>query len=286
MPSATSPAATRTVVMPANALAQRIGTAAVLVALLLPAFVLLPKVFGLLLIGAFVIGAAWEWSAFLGYHRIAARVIYVAAVAALIAAAEVMVPRYVSIAQVAALSMLWWAYSFVGIVRFPVPIGRLATAVSGVLVLLPAWLSLAALLYTSVNGRKLLLLALGTVWAADVGAYFMGRRFGRVKLAPRVSPGKTWEGVLGGMACAALAAAAGAAILGESIVPALPLGMSVAAVSVIGDLTVSMFKRNAGLKDSGNLFPGHGGVLDRVDSVTAAAPLFVLEAGWLGWLGA
>ena len=119
-----------------------------------------------------------------------------------------------------------------------------------------------------------------------MGAYFAGRRFGRVRLAPRVSPGKTWEGVIGGLICAAITAAAGAAILGHAVGPALPLGMSVAAISVVGDMTVSMFKRNAGLKDSGNLFPGHGGVLDRVDSVTAAAPLFILEAGWLGWLGA
>jgi phosphatidate cytidylyltransferase len=206
--------------------------------------------------------------------------------AGLVGIAVMVVPRYVSVATVAALSMLWWAYAFAGILRFPVPIGRPAALVSGVLVLLPAWVALVELLYTSVDGRKLLLLALATVWAADVGAYFAGRRYGRVKLAPRVSPGKTWEGVIGGIVCAALAAAAGAAILGHAVAPALPLGMSVAAISVVGDLTVSMFKRNRGLKDSGNLFPGHGGVLDRVDSVTAAAPLFVLEAGWLGWLSA
>jgi phosphatidate cytidylyltransferase len=152
-------------------------------------------------------------------------------------------------------------------------------------VLLPAWVSMVGLLETPAHGRKLLLLALAVICAADIGAYFAGRRFGRVKLAARVSPGKTWEGVLGGVTCAALVAVAGSQLLGQSPGPAALLGISVAAVSVVGDLTVSMFKRNAGLKDSGNLFPGHGGVLDRVDSVTAATPLFVLMAGWLGWLG-
>ena len=107
-----------------------------------------------------------------------------------------------------------------------------------------------------------------------------------MKLAPRVSPGKTWEGVLGGLAlrrdrrggrCGRFSVA--------SPWSGVPLGLSVGAISIVGDLTVSVFKRSAGLKDSGNLFPGHGGVLDRIDSVTAAAPLFVLEAGWLGWLG-
>lgn len=281
-----SAAGTRSVTMPANALAQRIVTAVVLVAVLLPAFVLLPKAFGLVLIALFVLGAAWEWSAFLGQTGSAGRFAYVFAVAVATGLAEIAVPGFVSISAVAAVSMVWWAFAFAWILRYPLPIGRLAAFVCGVLVLLPAWLSLAALLYTKVDGRKLLLLVLATVWAADVGAYFAGRRFGRVKLAPRVSPGKTWEGVIGGVLCAALTAAAGAAILGRPVGPALPLGMSVAAISVVGDLTVSMFKRNAGLKDSGNLFPGHGGVLDRVDSVTAAAPLFVLEAYWLGWLGA
>lgn len=286
MPGASLPAAAARPVNMPNALAQRIATAAVLIAILLPAFLVLPKVFGLSLIAVFVLGGAWEWSAFLGYRGKTARLAYVAGMGGVILAAEAAVPRYLPVATVAILSMLWWAYAFTRILRFPMPIGRMAAHASGVLVLLPAWLALVALLYTSVDGRKLLLLALATVWAADAGAYFAGRRFGRVKLAPHVSPGKTWEGVLGGIACAALAAAAGAAILGHAVAPALPLGMSVAVISVVGDLTVSMFKRNAGLKDSGNLFPGHGGVLDRVDSVTAAAPLFVLEAGWLGWLGA
>lgn len=268
-----------------NALAQRVLTAAALIAFLLPAFLLLPKAFGVGLITLFVLGAAWEWAAFLRLQGTGPRLLYAVTIGVAAIATTLLVPRFVPVTAVAALSMAWWLAAFVLILRFPVPLGRATAFGAGFVVLLPAWLSLVALLYTDVAGRRLLLLALAMIWAADVGAYLTGRRFGRVKLAPNVSPGKTWEGVIGGLACAGLAAAAGALALGHAPAPAIALGLSVGAISVIGDLTVSMFKRSVGVKDSGNLFPGHGGVLDRVDSLTAAAPLFVLEAGWLGWLG-
>lgn len=271
--------------MPGNSLAQRVVTAAIVLSVLLPAFLFLPKEFGLSLVALFVLGAAWEWSAFVGVPAMAGRLAYVALIGALMVLAMILVPREVAVAQVALASMLWWAVALVCIMRFPLAIRPAGTFCCGILVLLPAWVSLAALLAAPAHGRTLLLLSLAVVWAADVGAFFVGRRLGRVKLAPRVSPGKTWEGVIGGVSSGALTAVAGAAFLGQALAPAVWLGFSVAAISVVGDLTVSMFKRNAGLKDSGNLFPGHGGVLDRVDSVTAAAPLFVLMAGWLGWLG-
>jgi phosphatidate cytidylyltransferase len=271
--------------MPANALKQRVVTAALVVAVLLPAFLLLPKTFGLALIALFVLAGAWEWAAFLRLPGVAPRVAYVGLVAALLAVERWLHPQ-IGTTVVVVLSLAWWAAAFAAILRFPVRLGPATAFAGGLLVLLPAWFCLAALLATPRGGRSLLLLSLAIVWAADIGAFFAGRRFGRVKLAPRVSPGKTWEGVLGGLVCAAATAAAGAAFLGYPSAPAVPLGWSVAAISIVGDLTVSMFKRNADLKDSGHLFPGHGGVLDRVDSVTAAAPLFLLLAGWLGWLGA
>jgi phosphatidate cytidylyltransferase len=114
------------------------------------------------------------------------------------------------------------------------------------------------------------------VVAADVGAYFAGRALGRRKLAPRISPGKTWEGVGGGLVLVALVAVCGALHFRLPALAAVAFGCAVGIFSVIGDLTESMFKRAAGLKDSGAWLPGHGGLLDRLDSVTAAAPLYAL----------
>jgi phosphatidate cytidylyltransferase len=114
------------------------------------------------------------------------------------------------------------------------------------------------------------------VWAADIGAYFVGRLLGRHKLAPKVSPGKTWEGVAGGMAGSLAVGVAGAYWFGIPAILLAPLAVVCGLVSVIGDLTVSVFKRNAKLKDSGWLLPGHGGVLDRIDSLTAAGPWLAL----------
>jgi phosphatidate cytidylyltransferase len=129
---------------------------------------------------------------------------------------------------------------------------------------------------------RLLLFALFIVWAADMGAYFVGRRYGRVKLAPRISPGKTWEGVFGGLVLAVIVTLAGRLAFEANLAVLLPLVVAVVGLSIVGDLTVSMFKRTAGLKDSGKVFPGHGGILDRIDSVSAALPLFALGLGWMG----
>ena len=128
----------------------------------------------------------------------------------------------------------------------------------------------------------MLLFVLLIVWAADVGAYFAGKRFGRVKLAPGISPGKTWEGVIGGLVLVVLLCVGRSFWIETDLAVLVPFCLGVAGVSIVGDLTVSMFKRTAGLKDSGRLFPGHGGVLDRIDSIAAAAPLFVFGLGWTG----
>jgi phosphatidate cytidylyltransferase len=270
--------------MSINPLAQRIATAAVLVAICLPPVLFLPLAVSHALLGVFVGVGAWEWSAFAAHSQRIFRFAYTGAIlVAIVLFATVNVTPGAVIMLVKA-SLLWWLIAFVWILRFPTRIGRITVMICGFLVLVPAWISLDTLLSQRPMGRSLFLMTLAIVWAADVGAYFAGRLWGRVKLAPSVSPGKTWEGVFGGLVLAALTSMAGASLLGYPVPVAVPLGLSVAAISIVGDLTISMFKRNAGLKDSGHLFPGHGGMLDRVDSVTAAAPLFLLEASWLGWV--
>ncbi|MGV0951420.1 MAG: phosphatidate cytidylyltransferase, partial [Azonexus sp.] len=146
----------------------------------------------------------------------------------------------------------------------------------GLVVLFPAWLALVQL---RVAGPGVLLAILAIVWMADVAAYFSGKRFGKHKLAPSISPGKTWEGAIGGGIGVVLY---GIALrLGFAFEPVgLPLWvfglLAVTAISIMGDLYESMLKRQAGIKDSSNVLPGHGGVLDRIDSLTSTLPVVAL----------
>jgi phosphatidate cytidylyltransferase len=161
--------------------------------------------------------------------------------------------------------------------------GRFVLLAVGVLVLVPAC---AALVDLRSGHPALLLAVLGTVWISDSAAYFVGRRFGRRKLAPSISPGKTWEGVAGALVAVGLYALAWAGlgapetpwVGGARTAPAafLAVLLGLAAVGIIGDLFESLIKRQAGVKDSGTLLPGHGGLLDRIDAPVAMLPLAVL----------
>jgi phosphatidate cytidylyltransferase len=182
-------------------------------------------------------------------------------------------------------AMTWWALALVLVVRYPRSFGSVFVALAGILVLLPSWALLVRLHREGVLGAQLAFTLLLIVWAADVGAYAFGRLLGRTKLAPAVSPGKTWEGVTGGVLAAGLAAGLAAQWLQLPASRLVILGISTALISVLGDLTQSMFKRNVGLKDSGKLLPGHGGVLDRIDSLTAAVPAFIIGLWALNLIG-
>tara|TARA_R110002096_G_scaffold130643_3_gene279880 strand:- start:7139 stop:7927 length:789 start_codon:yes stop_codon:yes gene_type:complete len=228
-------------------------------------------------IAILVVAGAWEWSGFLGLATIAARVAYVAIIAALIAAVVFIVPGQQDL--ILKIACVWWFIAFLWTFIFPTPIPRFLRWICGALILLPLFVAL--LLLYGID-PTLLLFALLIVWAADIGAYFAGKQFGRVKLAPSISPGKTWEGVFGGLVLVMLLTVVWSKIDDLPLMVLLPFCLAIAALSIVGDLTVSMFKRTAGVKDSGRLFPGHGGVLDRVDSVAAAAPLFALGVVWLG----
>src|SRR5690606_473075 len=162
------------------------------------------------------------------------------------------------------------------VLTYPRRLPLAPVAAAGYAALLPAWAALTHLHGVVALGPQLAMTVLALVWAADTGAYFTGRSLGRTKLAPAVSPGKTWEGVAGGVVTAGIVSAVAAVWTGLPLGTLVTVGAVTALVSVLGDLTVSIGKRNVGLKDSGRLLPGHGGMLDRIASLPAAAPIFVL----------
>ena len=155
---------------------------------------------------------------------------------------------------------------------------KLINAVIGILILAPAWLSLVILHTSHSDGISQLLFLLILIWIADSAAYFSGRRWGKTKLANKVSPGKTWEGIFGAIFAILVFCYAYSRFMdmqGSEILLFLLLGIITVSGSVLGDLIESLMKRHSGIKDSGTLLPGHGGVMDRIDSLTAAGPIFV-----------
>jgi phosphatidate cytidylyltransferase len=231
----------------------------------------------------------WEWGAMIPLGSGAARIAYPAAVAALMALVWA-APLDRAIVPLLLLAFLWWLAALVWLVRpgfgaRPTRAVRVLKGVAGVLVMLPCWASFVALHAREDHGPLISLALLVTVWLADSGAYFAGHRWGRTRLAPLISPGKTWEGVLGGIVASAIAvllAGYGYSRSLEWTLTLVPVALLAVMFSIVGDLLESLMKRHAGIKDSGTLIPGHGGVLDRIDSLTAAAPLFLMGMLWFG----
>jgi len=268
----------------ASPLRARVFTALLLAGLVIVVLVWLPAQVAVVLIACAIIGAAWEWAGFAGLSGNAARLGYATLIGVAYGGAALLArdPHWLHVLlRVAA---LWWLGAFVWLATRSRSGGSRAATAVGFLVLVPAGIGLAHLVTLRPHGQLLLLYLLVLIAAADVGAYFGGRRFGRRKLAPHVSPGKTWEGFAAGMLAAVIVGAIGAPVFEMPFWPWLALCELVALVSVVGDLTESMFKRQVGLKDSGTLLPGHGGLLDRIDSLTAAAPTFLLGLLALGFV--
>ena len=263
-------------------LRKRIVTAVVLAAILMSIVLLLPTVATLVLLTVLVLAGAWEWSAFLRVSGSVIRVLYVAFLALMMPLLWYVTETPEGRSIVLAAAVVWWLVALAWIVFAPQRASSGAAALAGVLSLLPAWLALMRLRRDLDHGAEWMLFTLVLVFAADTGAFFAGRRYGRLRLAPTVSPGKTWEGVLGGAAAGALVGIAGSAWFGVPLYAFLPLCLAAVAFSIVGDLTESLLKRFAGVKDSGTLFPGHGGVMDRIDSVTGAAPVLLFGLTVLG----
>lgn len=263
-------------------LLRRITTAIGIVVVLALVLLLLPRPVAVIALAAMILGGAWEWAAFAGLTRTAARLVYVGATAAAMAGLWIATMAVEVLECVLVTTMLGWIALFGWVVCAPRRANPWLAAIAGLWALAPAWLALARLYLQADEGRELIVFVLLLAWAADIGAYFVGRRFGKMPLAPIVSPNKTWEGVLGGLVGGLLVALAGLAWFGLPPLAFLSLCAAAVLASVVGDLAESMFKRQRGIKDSGNLLPGHGGVLDRIDSLTASAPLLALGFCWLG----
>ncbi len=261
---------------------------------ILTALVLLPIVFWcvlgntpyafLLFSGSLLIVGAWEWTGLMVWNPLWQRLLYVAGVAVsvgCVGAGSGNGVVHFSVFWFAGSALLWGG-ALLQVIQYPQHApwkNQWIMPLIGLWLLFPTWLALLMLKGLSTGWLVYLFLL---VWGADTGAYFAGRRFGRHKLAPQVSPGKTVEGLFGGLL---LTTVLELLVVWQRHMPLphallfLALSMVTVLASVLGDLCESMIKRSAGVKDSGRIFPGHGGVLDRIDSLTAAAPVYLL--GWM-----
>lgn len=252
---------------------RRVMTAAVLLAVFVPALFWAPATVWAVLMSVVIAVAAHEWAR-LSRFTPAVSLVYAALIGVITLALHMLPDRdttllYYSLLGMAALFWILIAPLWLSL-RWRAQ-GPFIRAAVGVVILLPTW---AAFMYLRERGPWVMLAVLAVVWVADTAAFFAGRRFGRHKLAPRISPGKTREGVIGAMlALVMYASAVSAAVVGLRIVGALALTMALLYFSVLGDLFESWIKRVSDMKDSGSLLPGHGGVLDRIDALTAALPI-------------
>ncbi|WP_144823105.1 phosphatidate cytidylyltransferase [Marinobacter piscensis] len=270
----------------------RIITALILAPIAVGGIFFLPPAGFALFTAAIITLGAWEWANMAGFERQPGRIGY-----AVLFAAVLYSLAGVPAVAVLWLAALWWVVCFLLVRSYPESSQRWGSkpvrALMGVLVLVPAWIGLNHMRVSDFhfgaveNSLLAILYVFLIVWVADIGAYFAGRAFGKAKLAPNVSPGKSWAGVYGGLvAVGALAIVASFLVSASAaetvmlIVASLVTGL----ISVLGDLLESMLKRFRGIKDSSQLLPGHGGIMDRIDSLTAAIPVFALIITQLGWL--
>nr|WP_247605268.1 phosphatidate cytidylyltransferase [Providencia rettgeri] len=269
----------------------RLLTAIVLIPIVIAAlFLLSPANFGLVVIAVCALGA-WEWAQFVGWHSQAKRVGLAVVFAAILLAMQF------SISDINLFSsepmvlyglwagLIWWVIAIILVVTYPASASWGKSAIIrllfGVLTIIPFYCGMMVLRTVGYQsdtffGAWWLLYVMLLVWGADSGAYAFGRTIGRNKMAPKVSPGKTWEGLVGGLITAGIISWLFSAFAPIPVMPdyLLVTSIIVVVVSVFGDLTESMFKRQSGIKDSSHLIPGHGGILDRIDSLTAAIPVF------------
>lgn len=278
--------------MPA-VLKQRVLTALLLLPLAMAAIFALPAQWFPILLALILLGGSWEYRRLAGISDHASGYLLMLIQTAILALAYRHRGQWDNdILMLMSLSCAAWLLMFVRLTLFrpdarPDRRYRAASFFTAILSISTGWFAISWIRLQS-DGSWLILLLLLIVWAADTGAYFAGKQFGKKKLAPHISPGKTRAGLLGGLIAAPLMA-----LLATNLMPVphfapvslILLSLATALVSVAGDLMISLHKRTSGLKDSGNLLPGHGGILDRLDSLLAAAPFFAMGLLLTGFWG-
>jgi phosphatidate cytidylyltransferase len=274
---------------------QRLITALILAPIMIGGIFFLPFPEFMIFIAAIAALGAWEWANLSGLSNQLARVAYAGVVVAIIYGLH-----HFTLEQDPEIlygAFAWWILAFVLVKTHPKLLGvwgsQAARLIIGIVVIVPMWVGFVQLnSYPAGLSTYFIVYVMFLIWGADVGAYFAGRAFGKNKLAPKVSPGKSWEGVYGGFAVTTLMAIGGGFWLQHKTFQTFDLEqwttlfivtLIVTAVSVVGDLLESMVKRHRGIKDSSNLLPGHGGIMDRIDSMTAAIPVFALALSLVGW---
>jgi len=275
-------------------LKQRVITALILAPLFVWSVIALPTTYISLIFALVISVGATEWVRLMGEPPAMTKYPFIALIWLLMVASGWASQHTVLFYLLLSISALWWCYAVWLLRRYSTHVlqceaqGEVkqfplsALPLIGIVLLVPTWIAMVVL--HSISPYWLLLMMV-LIWGADIGAYFSGRAFGKRKLAPQVSPGKSWEGVAGAMAMTVVIALGGGVLLdvsGAALLGLVFLSLITVAFSIVGDLMESLMKRRVGVKDSGTLLPGHGGILDRIDSLTAAAPIFALGVSLLG----
>ncbi|QAU23508.1 phosphatidate cytidylyltransferase [Dyella sp. M7H15-1] len=272
-------------------LRQRVLTALLLAPFVILLILLLPtSLFAWLLAGAFL-AASWEWTRLAGMKNRTHRGVAMGIVTALFVVLWLLRTSAWLWPALMIAGIAWWLLVCVWLRHFafgaaPTRENRNLKLLAGVFVIFPAWVAALSIHGSAPHGHVWTFLAMLLVWAADTGAYFAGRFFGNRKLAPQISPGKTWAGVYGAFVTSTLVLTIGGWLLGvrdARLIGLIIVTVVTVASSIVGDLLESLMKRQANVKDSGALFPGHGGLLDRLDSVFAALPVFAFGKLLLGF---